>query len=558
MKSTVRNFISLSVLTIVMLAFFSCSEWLSEPQPAKPGIDDFFIAGGGAVATQVVNAAYVPLQWEYGSTYCPEWWIGDVASDDALKGGQNVSDMAAAYELDNFRISNNNAILLDWYQLNFHGVARCNFAIEQLPSVPPDSEMSERTKKRLLAEAKFLRALYYFRLVRVFGEVPLVTAAIQTSEKWQQPKESVENIYAQIFRDLEDANAGLRLASELRQNPADVGRATKGAAQAMLLKAHLYYAQWQGEHYDTAKAWGDSITAGAEYFLEDRYADNFSIYNENGKESVFEVQYTEEASSDYGSFNPHFGGTRGTFTTILTRSRSDEVPRKGSGGSTDGWGFNKPTRSLYDEFEAGDARRDASILNLYAIDSGLITNPAEELYMGTAYLTRKYAIMDSALNALWDGHATRAPINIKLIRYADVLLMYAEACNEANDFSTAKSTLNALRAKRRAECADPAMQLPDFPNYENRKTGQNYADDRSGLREAIRHERRVELAMESHRWFDLVRWGIARETMNAYKSAETPEVQAAMNDFTEGKNEYFPLPQYELDLSGLEQNEKWK
>lgn len=543
---------------MVMLGLSSCNEWLSEPQPAKPGIADFFIAGGGAVAVQVVNAAYVPLQWEYGSTYSSEWWIGDVASDDALKGGQNVSDMAAAYELDNFRISNNNAILLDWYQLNFHGVARCNFAVEQLPSVTPDEEMSERTKKRLTAEAKFLRALYYFRLVRVFGEVPLVTATIQTSEKWQQPKESVENIYAQIFRDLEDANAGLWSASELRQSPADVGRATKGAAQAMLLKAHLYYAQWHSEHYATAKAWGDSIMASGEYFLEDKYADNFSIYNENGKESVFEVQYTEEASSDYGSFNPHFGGTRGTFTTILTRSRSDEAPRKKSGGATDGWGFNKPTQDLHDEFEAGDARRDASILDLYAIDSSLITNPAEEVYMGSAYLTRKYAIMDSSLNALWDGHATRAPINIKLIRYADVLLMYAEACNEADDFTAAKNALNTLRGKRRAECNDPATQLPDFPNYRNRKTEQNYTDDKSGLREAIRHERRVELALESHRWFDLVRWGVAAETMNAYRRAETAEVQEAMNEFAKGKNEYFPLPQYELDLSGLEQNEKWK
>ncbi|MDR3367070.1 MAG: RagB/SusD family nutrient uptake outer membrane protein [Prevotellaceae bacterium] len=546
-----------AILFCGMLGLSGCNEWLSEPQPAKPDVADFFIAGGGTVAVQVVNAAYVPLQWEYGSTYCPEWWIGDVASDDALKGGQNTSDMSAAYELDNFRISNNNAVLLDWYQLNFHGIARCNFAVEQLPSVAPDAAMSERAKERLTAEAKFLRALYYFRLVRVFGEVPLVTYTIQTSDKWRQPKASVESIYAQIFRDLEDANAGLWPLSELRQNPADVGRATKGAAQAMLLKAHLYYAQWSREHYATAKAWGDSIIADGEYSLEEKYADNFSIYNENGKESVFEVQYAEEASSDYGSFNPHFGGTRGTFTTILTRSRSDEVPKKASGGSTDGWGFNKPTQSLYDEFEAGDARREASILNLYAIDSSLISNPAEEIYMGSAYLTRKYAIMDSALNALWDGHATRAPINIKLIRYADVLLMYAEACNETGDFAAAKSTLNALRAKRRAECADPATQLPDFP-YLNHKTAQPYADSQDGLREAIRHERRVELAMESHRWFDLVRWGAAKEAMSAYKAAETPQVQAAMNDFTEGKNEYFPLPQYELDLSGLEQSEKWK
>jgi hypothetical protein len=559
MKGTIKNIVNIpvkrmSILAIMILAICSCNDWLSEPQPAKPLLEEFFVAGGGAAAVQAVNAAYVPLQWEYGSTYCPEWWIGDVASDDALKGGQNISDMAAAYELDNFKISDNNPILLDWYQLNYHGVARCNFALEQLPTVAPDSAMNARTKKRLVAEAYFLRALYYFRLVRVFGEAPLVTSTIQTSEKWRQPKASVEDIYAQIFCDLEDANAGLWTASELRQNPAEVGRATKGAAQAMLLKAHLYYAQRSSGHYATARAWGDSIIASGEYSLEERYSDNFSIYNENGKESVFEVQYGEEPSSDYGSFNPHFGSTRGTFTTILTRSRSSKIPKTASGGATDGWGFNKPTQDLYDEFEEGDARRSASIL---ALSNAQMSTPAEEIYMGSPYLTRKYAIMDNDLNALWNGHATRAPINIKLIRYADVLLMYAEACNESGDLAAAKNKLNELRAKRRAECTDPATQLPDFP-YENHKTGSAYIDGQSGLREAIRHERRVELALESHRWFDLVRWGIAAATMNAYKSRETPEVQAAMNNFTEGKNEYFPLPQYELDLSGLEQNEKWK
>ncbi|MDR1341722.1 MAG: RagB/SusD family nutrient uptake outer membrane protein [Prevotellaceae bacterium] len=558
MKSTIRNIVNIpvkrmSAMLVAALAICSCNDWLSEPQPAKPLLEEFFVAGGGDAAVQAVNAAYVPLQWEYGATYCPEWWIGDVASDDALKGGQNISDMAAAYELDNFKVSDNNPILLDWYQLNFHGVARCNFVLEQLPAVAPDSAMDARTKKRLMAEASFLRALYYFRLVRVFGEMPLVTFTIQTSEKWRQPKASVEDIYAQIFRDLESANAGLWAASEL--NPADVGRATKGAAQAMLLKAHLYCAQRSSEHYAAARLWGDSIIASGEYSLEDRYADNFSIYHENGNESVFEVQYGEEPSSDYGSFNPHFGGTRGTFTTILTRSRSSQVPKTVSGGTTDGWGFNKPTQDLYDEFEEGDARRSASIL---ALSSAQMSTPTEEIYLGSPYLTRKYAIMDDDLNALWNGHATRAPINIKLIRYADVLLMYAEACNESGDFATARNTLNELRAQRRTECTDPATQLPDFPNYANRKTGSAYTDDPNGLREAIRHERRVELALESHRWFDLVRWGIAAATMNAYKSRETPEVQAAMNDFTEGKSEYFPLPQYELDLSGLEQNEKWK
>lgn len=541
---TYKKIVSTVCLSACVLCT-SCDAWLSEPQPAKPLLDDYFITGGGAAAIQAVNAAYVPLQWEYGSTYSPEWWIGDVASDDALKGGQNTSDMAEAYEIDNFRVSENNKILKDWYQSNFHGIARCNFVLEQLPGLTADSIMTADIQTRLIGEAHFLRALYYFRLVRVFGDLPLITFTIQSSEAWKQPKAPVAKIYGQIFSDLQNAND--RLWTVDRLPSPDMGRATKGAAQAMLLKTHLYYAQWDHSHYATARNWGDSVITSAKYELEEKYADNFSIFNENGKESVFEVQYSEEASSDYGDFDPHFGGTRGTFTTIMTRSRSTNIPRS-SGGGLEGWGFNKPTQSLYDEFEEGDARREASILNPGDAD---MSNPEEEIYFGCRYLSRKYTLMDDDLNGLWNGHATRAPINIKLIRYADVLLMYAEACNESGETALAKQTLNDLRAVRRAETADPDTQLPPFPYG-------SYTDDPDGLRRAIRHERRVELAMESHRWFDLVRWGIAAETMNAYKRSESSEVQEAMADFTAGRNEYFPLPQEEMDLGGFGQNDFWK
>jgi hypothetical protein len=500
----------------------------------------------GMAAIQAVNGAYVPLQWEYGLTYSCEWWIGDVASDDALKGGQNVSDMSAAYELDHFKVSENNEILLDWYRLNFVGIARCNFVLEELPGVAVDKVMTAEIKDRIMGEIHFLRALYYFRLVRVFGDIPLITYTIQSSSGWRQPKATVADIYAQIFSDLETANSKLWTVDKLPE--IEIGRATKGAAQAMLLKTHLYYAQWDAAHYDVARAWGDSIIDSNKYRLEKKYADNFSILNENGIESVFEVQYSEEGSSDYGSFNPHFGATRGTFTTILTRSRSTMIPRSKSGGGLEGWGFNKPTQNLYDEFEAGDVRREVSILNL---PDNLMSTPEEEIYMGSRYLSRKYTVMDDELNGLWFGHATRSPINIKLIRYADVLLMYAEALNESGNTPKAKEVLNELRAVRRAETADPDVQLPDFPYG-------SYADNQAGLRKAIRHERRVELAMESHRWFDLVRWGIAAETMNAYKQGEHEQVKAATSDFIAGKYEYFPLPQIEMDLGGFDQNEEWK
>jgi hypothetical protein len=549
-----KNNISKIFIALAAFALTSCSGWLSAPQPGKPLLDDFFIGGGGSAAIQVVNAVYVPLAWEYGTTYSSEWWIGDVASDDALKGGQNVSDMPQAYELDNFKVLENNEILQDWYQLNYQGIARCNFVLENIGKVVPDEIMSKELQKRLTGEVYFLRALYYFRLVRVFGAtskdvsvLPLITFTIKSSADWKQPKTTVDAIYKQIFSDLDSANLNLWTVDKLETS--DIGRATKGAAQAMLLKAHLYYAQYDNSHFATAKQWGDSIINSGKYQLEPKYADNFDIYNENGIESVFETQYSEEGSSDYGSFgnNPHFGATRGTFTTILTRSRSTLIPKSPKGG-LEGWGFNKPTQNLYDEFENGDIRRDASILNLTDAE---MTTPTEEIYMGCRYLTRKYALMDENLNGVWSGHATRSPINIKLIRYADVLLLYAEACNESGDLAKAKQVLNELRFVRRAETADPATQLPDFPYG-------TYADNKEDLTKAIRHERRVELAMESHRWFDLVRWGIAAQTMNAYKQTESAEVKNAMSDFTAGRNEYFPLPQHEMDLGGFGQNDSWK
>ena len=549
--NTMKPLALLTLLAAFWLLPTGCDEWLHEPQPAQTSDDDFFLAGGGAAAVQIVNGAYVPLQWEYGTTYSPEWWIGDVVSDDALKGGQNLADMWAAYDLENFKTQPNNPILLDWYQSNFLGVARCNYALTKVPGVPPDASMDAALRDRLIGELRFLRALYYFRLVRVFGSVPLVTFPITSSSAWNQPVAPVEAIYGQIVADLEEANRLLWLRSRTYANPDETGRATKGAAQAYLLKAALYR-----HDYPTAKAWGDSLLAAAgEYALEADYADNFSILNENGVESVFEIQYAEEATSDYGGFTPHFGATRGTFSTILTRSRSELVPRYAGGAST-GWGFLKPTQDLYDVYEPGDPRRDATILNLH---DTLMTNPEQEIYLGSRYLSRKLAVMDSGLNALWDGHATRAPINVKLMRWADVLLLYAEACVETGDVPAAKAALEQVRSRARHGSLDPASYLPPFPNYANRQTGTPYADTPADLREAIRHERRVELAMESHRWFDLVRWGIAKQTLDAYKERETPAARAEMGAFVAGKHETFPLPQAEIDLNhAMEQNPAWK
>jgi hypothetical protein len=291
----------------------------------------------------------------------------------------------------------------------------------------------------------------------------------------------------------------------------------------MLLKVNLYL-----KDYAEAKRWGDSIQLSNQYQLVSKYADNFTLTGENGPESVFEIQYMEDPMSDYGQGN---GFTRGTYTVVLTRSRSSKFQ---------GWGFNKPTQNLYNAYETGDPRRDATIFN--PSDSEIET-PSQEIYLGSRYLNRKYAMMNPDNSIIKLEHPTRGAINNKVIRYADVLLMYAEACCEVNKLSEAKTALEAVRARARGAAAI----LPAFPYG-------SYADNQTDLRKAIRHERRVELAMEGHRWFDLVRWGIAKQTLDAYKLTESADAQAQMAPFIAGKHELFPIPSQEIDLNPMDQN----
>lgn len=499
--------------------FSSCNNWLLEPTPGVTLLEDYFTVGKTAI--QTTNGAYVPLMWEYNNTYFPEWFIGDVASDDALKGGQSIGDMADVYDFENFKTNSNNSFLLDFYRAQYQGISRCNLALEQIPQMSTDSVMTISVQNRLIGELKFLRAMYYFRLVRIFGGTPLTTAPINLSAEWKQPRATKEAIYTQILSDLEDANRTLWLKSQYAST--DLGRATKGAAQAMLLKVNLY-----NHNYTDAKRWGDSIMLSNQYSLVADYANNFTLAGENGPESVFEIQYMEDPMSDYGNGD---GFTRGTFSVILTRSRSSKFQ---------GWGFNKPTQNLYNEYEANDPRRDATIYNPTDAE---IETPSQEIYLGCRYLSRKYAMMNADGTIYELTHPTRGPINNKVIRYADVLLMYAEACVETNDLVGAKKALEDVRSRARGNQAI----LPAFPYG-------NYTDTKDDLRKAIRHERRVELAMEGHRWFDLCRWGVVKEVMDAYKATETTEAQAQMAPFIAGKHELFPIPSQEIDLNPMDQN----
>ena len=507
------------LLALCLLGFSSC-DWVSEPTPGVTQLSDYFVSGQACIYN--VNANYVPLAWEFNNTYYSEWFIGDVMSDDALKGGQNISDMSAAYELENFKSNADNEIAEEFFKAQYEGIARCNSSLTYIPTVACDSDMNESLKQRLLGECYFLRAYYYFRLVRTYGGVPLTLAIENSDEHWNRARSSAETIYAQIITDLENAES--RLWNKSETGGADMGRATKGAAQAMLVKVYMYM-----HDYAKAKEWGDKFLTdqAAQYSLTPVFADNFTLAGENNEESIFEIQYANEATSDY---NPGNGATRGTFTQVLTRSRSTNM-------GDEGWGFNKPTHNLYDEYEPTDPRRDATIILLDADHLG-----DQDTYLGTSYLNRKSGLYNAEGTGYTykNTHNTRGVLNNKQFRLADLYLLYAEACMETGDAGTATTYLNKVRAR---------VGLPSYPGYSFKVNGEELTSPT--LQEALRHERRMELAMEGHRWFDLCRWGVAYEVMTAYMALESPEAKAEMQPFKKGVHELLPIPNKQRQLNSL-------
>lgn len=539
MKKTIK-YVSVICILCSVFSFTGCKDYLTEIEPGTTLLSDYF--SSTAAAEENLVGCYVPLMWEYNTTYCSEWFIGDVASDDALKGGGSTTDMADAYDFENWRTESSSSLLHDFYIAQFQGVARTNLSLKYVAEMPVgiDVDFTQSMKNRLLGEAYFLRAYYYFRLVRVFAGVPLVLTVVDNTADWRQPRASVNEVYTQILSDLEMANKYLWKKSEYLA--ADAGRATKGAAQAMLMKVNLYmgspYWQKQGvtkaaaDCFTDAKAWGDSIINSGEYSLCPNYEDNFTLAGENGQESVFEIQYAEVTWGDYTWDYDYkgFGRTAGSFTPILIRSRSSKI-----GG---GWGFNHPTQNLYDEFEDGDIRRDVAIL---VPEETLIETPAVEYYLGNKMLNNKYAMYRDNLYqgagfGQWGIHASRGPLNNRQIRYGDVMLMYAEACLESGDAGTAKTYIDQVRSRAGLGPCEAATAA------------------------ALRHERRCELAMEGHRWFDLVRWeGVdgngLKAHMDAYKLTETEEAQSHMREFIAGKHEIFPIPYEERILNtAMDQN----
>lgn len=466
-----------------------CSDVLERTPQGSITLENFF--KDGEQAEQSINAVYNQLR-SFQVHVFPFIGMTDIVSDDAEKGSV-PGDANYLQELDEFTHGPSNNGPTGVWAGYYDGIFRANLAIERIPTVP---EMDEDLRARLIAEARFLRGHYYFNLVRWFGDVVLITTPFpETNLMARAP---LEDVYAQIISDLEFAASVLPEKSEYAAK--DLGRATSGAAKSLLAKVALT----RGEFANAANL-AEEVINSNEYALLPTYQGIFTQAGENASESIFEVQ---AAAYETGG-----GGTQ-----------YNEV--QGVRGATNlGWGFNRPSDDLIGAFELGDPRREATILYVGEIlpDGSNVVQPNPDIV--NPRFNQKAFVVDHP------GGNGNGPGNIRIFRYADLILIASEALNETGRQAEALVYLNQIRARARGTST---RFLPDVTTT-----------DQGQLRAAILRERRVELAMEQHRWFDLVRTNRAASVMKALGK-----------NFVEGKHELFPIPQgdIELSLGLLEQN----
>jgi len=494
-----KNFIKIYFPVLVIISTITlsgCETFLDkEPQGALTQNTFPTTSSDALLAT---NAAYATLRnIGYHSGTFP---ILDIMSDDARKGS-NPNDQASTIgPYDNFGFTTTGGELASWWATLYEGIKRTNVVIEKVPGI----EMDVTLRKRYVAEAKFLRGLYYFDLVRAWGGVPLVTALNPPIKLERATK---EDTYAQIETDLLDAIADLSEKSEIPAT--ELGRATKGAAKALLAKVYLF----KGD-FPNAEKYAMEVINSEIYGLEPVFTDASGVKGEHGIESVFEIGAVGQ-ESEAGNQYANVQGVRGT-------------PNRG-------WGFNRPTPDLRSSFEAGDPRMKGSIIDLgdtldgvFISGDGLtpdVTLDANNVVLETECYSRKVWTPGTDVPSQWNH-------NRRIIRYADVLLVAAEALNENNKPDQALVFLNQVR--KRARQGNTSI-LPDITTT-----------DKTALRDKIMNERRHELAMEGHRFWDLVRTGKAEQVLGPL-------------GFITGQHELLPLPQSEIDISQgtLKQNPNW-
>ena len=452
MKFNIKN--KIPFLLIALVVFSSCEEDLNVvPNDALSELD---FLNNPSNAIQLVNGVYnKQLDWNMYSFS----WIGmtSITSDDADKGSTATDTGSDKHKMDNLTFESTDMSFNDVWNGRYDGIYRANNALFYLEQLNIDASL----KNRLIGEVKFLRALYYFDLVRCFGGVPLVISKIDINDS-----ETVNNVvfvrksktetYAQIETDLTDAIEKLPIKSQYVG--ADLGRATKGAAQALLAKAYLYQEKWQ-----LAFDMSSNVMTSGQYDLLPNYADVWKEMGENKSESIYEVQAT------------------------LTKGLVGYTDVQGPRGTPDlGWGFNTPSVQLMNSYEPGDVRKNATIMMVPSVLwDGFIAPPT---WNNPRY---NYKAYQSSIAESWDGNKGETAKNLRILKYSDLLLIHAEAAFKLGNTFEALTQVNGIRNR---------ALLPSLSSLTIQQ---------------LYNERRWEMAMEHDRWFDLIRTGQANAAMQA-------------------------------------------
>ena len=495
-----KRLININILLIFfLLMYVSCGKGFLDIPP-QGRVTEEEIRKNPNAAVDLVNGVY-NVMWLGG--FGPDVHglqmvvLTSIASDEGDKGS-TPQDYGPALEIDNFTYTPANSNVQNFWTGYYQAIARTNQALDKLPLSPLD----DVTKNRLIGDVRFLRGYFYFNLVRTFGGVPKLDRVPKPEEANAdefQTRATATEIYDLIISDLQFAVDNLPL-----KGATPVGRITKGAAQGMLAKVYLYKKDYQ-KAFDLSKAVIDSRL----YDTISNYADIWRAKGANSMESIFEVQT----------------GISAACNSAIELYANCQGIRARRGWSDFGFGFNNPTADLAAAYEPGDKRKDGTIITIQPGGTVLWDGfrvPSRDSVENDRY---NYKAYHSRTQEPYCGSPDRTPKNLRVLRYGEVLLIYAEAANEINNPGEALAKLNIIR--KRAGLADaPAAGQAD-------------------MRLAIWKERRVELAMEHDRFWDLVRQGRAGQVMRAHGK-----------NFVDGKHELFPIPQEQILLSGgrLKQN----
>lgn len=499
-NKTHRNY---SLAIFFMAAVFTIAgckkDFLDRELQGQYTLENYPYPGGSGPYDQFLFGAYSSLR-DFGVHSFSFILTTSVRSDDADKGSTPADGGADALGLDNFPVLSNSGHVNTIWNGYFNLINKANIALDQIENntaIPATAEVKAQSE----AEAKFIRGYAYFMLVRLFGRVPLINKVFTNpAAQSNVPQSTPAQIYALIESDLQFAATNL----PPRWGSAFIGRATSGAANGLLAKVYLTQRKWS-----EAMAAANKVITSGQYDLSTPYDKIFGEEGENSKESVFEVQAT--ASQAFPTANGvQYASIQGV---------------RGAGQWNLGWGFNTPSTVLEAAYEPGDPRKARTILYTSTATTPGVTVYSETTPVGLPNPRYNHKTHTNPSRRAAVGNMGGWWMNVRILRYADVLLMYAEAANELNNSAEALAKLEMVRARARA--GNSAI-LP-------RVTTTNQAE----LRQAIRRERRVELAMEHDRFFDLVRWGIAGEVLRA----------AGKTNFNDNRDVLLPIPQQQIDLS---------